>query len=430
MLATLRKYPYPYTSALAFVTDIDTSTFQSLPYVHRCFYGEEAGYEGISLELSNSFWLMNTQKTDGNVVKNNFIYTLKPNGKERPFVRRRLAKYFKTALFDTMHTYGQFRNGMFKREHAEKCLEFAAQNDIHPKLWTYHGSRNQYQNIRPTDDSWTGDDPESDAYHLDLLLQSGMRYFRVPPSLDLMTPGIRKTVMETRDGNKIQTYAGHGVLNTPDNFEEIETWIKTLESEGKLPYEYRRIFQPSERFPHKVLTWKVEMLPFQLSEAVLEKLSKSGKSLFVNQHLTQHFSTYCFAYKSIQDALRRLDRYQKDGKILVSSPARLLEFELIRDNLVFNTKLNADVLHIDILPKFETEALSFTLDEGNLEGLAFHLPDAAKSCVVSLGGKEITTEMKTDPQGKRLASVPWRSLVAEQSDAVNAFKDEFGDSNE
>jgi len=429
MSVTLRNYPYPFTSALAFVTDIDTSTFQSLPYVHRCFYGAESGYEGISLELSNSFWLMNTQKTDGNVEKNNFIYTLKPNGKERPFVRRRLAKYFKTPLFDTMHTYGQFRNGMFKREHAEKCLEFAAQNDIHTKLWTYHGSRNQHQNIRPTDDSWTGDDPNSDAYHLDLLLQSGMRYFRVPPSLDLMTPGIRKTVMETRDGNKIQTYAGHGVLNTPDNFEEIETWIKGLESEGKLPYEYRRIFQPSERFPHKVLTWKVEMLPFQLSEAVLSKLSDSGKSLFVNQHLTQHFSTYCFKNKKIQDALRRLDKYQKDGKILVSSPARLLEFELIRDNLVYTSELKNNVLHIDIVPKIETDALNFTLDEENVSGLAFHLPEDAQSCVVTLGGKAINTVTEKEDNGKMLAYMPWRSLAAEQLGAVDAFASEFGEGN-
>jgi len=377
MRATLRRYPYPFTSALAFVTDIDTSTFQSLPYVHRCFYGREPGYEGISLE-----------------------------------------------------SYGQFRNGMFKREHAEKCLEFAAQNNIHPKLWTYHGSRNQHQNIRPTDDSWTGDDPSSPAYHLDLLLQSGMRYFRVPPSLDLMTPGIRTTVMETRDGNKIQTYAGHGVLNAPDNFQDIEAWIKGLEAEGKLPYEYRRIFQPSERFPHKVLTWKVEMLPFQLSEAVLDKLSNSEKSLFVNQHLTQHFSTYCFAHKNIQDALRRLDKYQKDGKILVSSPARLLEFEIIRDNLVYKCNVKNDVMHIDILPQIKTEALSFSLDEDTIAGLAFHLPDTAKSCMVSLGGKAITTKMETDSNGQMIAYIPWRSLAVEQLEAVNAFQEEFGGKNE
>ena len=97
--------------------------------------------------------------------------------------------------------------------------------------------------------------------------------------------------------------------------------------------------------------------------------------------------------------------------------------------MVYTSELKNNILHIDIVPKIETDALNFTLDEENVSGLAFHLPEDAQSCVVTLGGKAINTVTEKEDNGKMLAYIPWRSLAAEQLGAVDAFASEFGEGN-
>lgn len=417
---TLSKFPYPFRSMLAFVTDIDTSTFKSLAYVHKCFYGLTEEYEGVSLELSNSFWLMNTQSMS-DTYKTNLVFALKKNGKERPFVRNRIAKYFSGHLFDTLHTYGQFKNGMFKRDFAEICLEYAHKNNIHPKVWTYHGSKNQVQNIRPNDKHWVGDDPIDAAYHLDLLAANGVRYFRIPPSLDLLKDDVILKKVKARDNRFIYVFSGQGILNNYGDFKSIETWIDSLISSGELPYERRRIFQPSPNYPNKIQTWKVEMLPFQLSDSVLKNAVEKNRVMLVNQHLTQHFSVYAYRLAPVISAIRRLSKYQSDGKILVTTPSRLLDYLVIRDNISYKIVEHDENLDIVVNPKVDIGTHEINLNSENMQGLSFSLSNSSfKNVRIFVGEKKVELQ-KSD----NCVYIPWESNLEKQIEAIRAFELEF-----
>lgn len=424
----LLKFPFPYKSALAFVSDIDTTTFQSLAHVHRCFYGLQEGYEGVDLEFANSFWLMNTQGDD-NPRKKNYIYALKANGKERAFVKGRIAPFLRSKLFDTLHTYGQFKAGKFTRADAEICLEYASANDLKIDFWTYHGSRNQVQNIVPSDKDWRGDDPNTAGYHLDLLRDYGVRFFRVPPSLDLYKPGARAACMSARDGTQIYTLSGHAIILDPPDINAINSYVDKLEASGRLPFEKWRIFQPGKSFPNKVITWKAEMLPFQLHESVLANLVAAEGALYLNQHLTQDFSAYSYQTDEVRAALTRLSAYQKDGRILVSSPARLIRFEYVRDHLTHSIQTDASgncVINID--PDMSCAAFPMIASAADLEGIGFCV-SGAKSVSIALGDKRIDGVVKEQSGEDIIAHIPWHSHLSQQRDAIEAFAAEFKGDN-
>lgn len=418
------KFPHPYKSALAFVSDIDTTTFSSFSYVHSCFYGLSEGYEGVALEFPNSFWLMNTQGDD-NPRKKNYIYALDPNGKERDFVKGRIAPFLRSKLFDTLHTYGQFKAGGFTRADAEVCLDYAAAHDLKIDFWTYHGSRNQVQNIVPKNEHWRGDDPATEGYHLDLLRAYGVRFFRVPPSLDIYKPGTPKTIVRARDGSQIYTLSGHAIILDPPEPEVIKAYVDRLDDSGQLPFEKWRIFQPAPNYPEKVITWKAEMLPFQLHQSVLDNLVSSEGVLYLNQHLTQDFSAYSYTTEEVRAALRRLSDYHKDGRILVSGPARLIRFEYVRDQMRYTVKADASgKCVIDINPEMSCAAFQMTAGPADLEGIGFRL-SGAKGAQITLGGKPVEGAT-TEPCGPDLlVHVPWTSHLPEQRDAVRAFAAEF-----
>lgn len=423
----LLKYPHPFKSALAFVSDIDTTTFPSFAHVHRCFYGLAEGYEGVELEFPNSLWLMNTQGDD-NPRKKNYIYALKPNGKERPFVKGRLAPFLRSRLFDTIHTYGQFKNGKFSRADAETCLEYAVANDIKIDFWTYHGSRNQVQNVVPGDDDWRGDDPKTEGYHLNLLRDYGIKFFRVPPSLDIYEPGAHKKIVKARDGSKIYSVACHASILRPPHADDIRAWVHHLIDTGQLPFEDWRILQSSPRFPDRVISWKAEMLPFQLHETVLDKLVKSESALYLNQHLTQGFSAYAYQLDPVRAALRRLSDYQKSGKILVSGPARLIRFEYVRDALKYTVNSDASgKMVIDINPDMSCAAFNMTATAADLAGIGFSLPAASDACI-TLGGMAVESSI-IQSDNSTVIQVPWPSYLEEQRAAIEEFAATFKDEN-
>ena len=175
------QFPHPFETALAFITDIDGTSLPGFVETHRCFYGMSDGYEGVELELANSFWIMAAPQKN----MRNSLYLLELDGTEREHTRDRLLPFIKSPLFDAMHSYGDFKKEHYTRERAARCVEFMLETDCTPQLWTYHGSPQEGHNIWVTSENWTAMTPASSFYHLDLLRQTPLRFFRMPPTLDL-----------------------------------------------------------------------------------------------------------------------------------------------------------------------------------------------------------------------------------------------------
>ena len=413
--------PHPYRSALAFVSDIDGSTFPSFARVLGCFYGTEPDYEGIELELASSMWLMARPQRG---VMRNSIYALELDGVERDFVRGRIAPFLGSALFDSIHTYGTFK-GQFERAHAERCVEYAQQHRIQPQFWTFHGSREETHNAVVGGPEWAGDDPDAEVYHLDLLDDLGVRYHRTPPGLDLVTGRSQHRVVDALDGRPVLVKTCHAFLSEPTDADELTVWVEELERRQLLQVARKRIFKASDRWPDRLLTWHPELLWAQLADEVLEAAVSTGRMLYVNQHLTRSKSTFAYAEDRTRDAIRRLDELHRAQDMLVTSPARLITFELIRDHGDHRTEVtSAGVTRLHLAERIQVDGWSTELHEPDLDGVGF---DHDGELELWFRGRPLPTTTAQLDGTRRRTFVPWSSRVAEQRAALVEFRATFGD---
>lgn len=418
----IERYPYPYRAALAFVSDIDETTVPSLLRTYGCLLGTEPGWHGVGLEVTSSMWLMaGPQQSE----TRSSIYALELDGTQRAFVKDRLAPLLRSPLFDTLHTYGDFQSG-FTRAHAQRCAEFAEEHGIRPRLWTFHGSAGQTQNIRPGDQSWTGDDPASDSYHLDLAQEMGVRFVRVPPSLDIHSGTSERHVVEARDGSRIMTVTCHATMQKAANRRHMMDWLDQLAVDGVLGVDRSQIIQGSRRFPHKLLTWHPELLPFQLNPNRLQDLVDEGRTLYLNQHLSRARSLGAYEMNQVRGALRRLTGMHNGGDLLVCGPARLMTYELVRDHVRFDFDDHGSYVVATINPVLEIDGWRLELTAEDLEGLTVRHRDS-RFWIFRLGTEFVLSDRIVGDDGTFVDTIRWRSRVDDLRDALAEFARTFGD---
>ena len=426
-LISVLSHPYPYRSVVAISSDIDDASFASVSMAHRCFYGLEPGFEDVALELSNSYWLVCSDKSKTCDI---FLYDedLKPAAHHD-----KLLPFFKTSLFDTLHTYGQFgEERRFSREAAEYCAEKLSAHNLEPEFWTYHGDREQFQNGVPTDKVWRADDKESPYYHFDLLRNTSLKYIRIPPSrrLDQVHPVLEQQTF--RDGSTWYAVNSHSILVDPDANQRTQDWLDKLEAMDKLNYERRRIVQPSSIYPDKIQTWMPEMLPEQLSEHQLDSIVEGGHHVLITQHLTKSFCVSAFSLEPVRQALHRLSTYQKSEKILVTTPVRLVNYERVRQGLSYKLTILKSVKRIDITIDSVCDLFEMKskISSHDLQGIGFKISkDLPQDYEVRLHlGKEKVSESKiliVEGTGERVIYVPWRSKIEAQKDRIMEWDKTF-----
>ncbi len=414
------QFPHPYATAVAFVTDIDGTSFPGLTQTHRCFYGMDPAYDGVELELANSFWIMAAEQKN----MRNSIYMLELDGTERPHVRDRLLPFLKSPLFDTMHSYGDFKKKHYTRERAERCVEYMLETEVTPQLWTYHGSPQEGHNIWVDSDNWTGDDPTSEYYHLDLLSKTPLRYYRFPPSLELKNDRVTQQVVQARDGTPLLGFSSHAFIDDPADPERVRAWMDQIEADGRLKVQFRRIFRENSNSPNRLMTWHPELLWLQLGDDVLNGAVDGRRALYITQHLSRTKSLFNYAEEQTQTAMRKLSDRQRDGQILVTGTARLVTFEFVRDNLPFDASMNNDTLVIKIAPNIEVNGYTLTLSEDDLQGIGLTV-GRDERVVFEFAGRQLATESIIEGDNQ-IVQVPWQSRVEAQRAALTEFEATFG----
>lgn len=423
----VRDFPLDYSSMIAISTDIDDTDIASLARAHGCFYGLEPEYEDVELELANSFWIFNTEDpVDCRIYL--FDGDMKPHSNTE-----KLAEFFKSELFDTLHTYGQFLGLPFRRHHARRAIERMSDYALEPHLWTYHGDRAQAQNLRPGDEDWIGDKPDSDAYHLDLLAKTSVRYVRLPPSLDLLDPQPVLGTTEFRDGKKMITVQGSSVIFEPENPNQAVKWIDRLSQNGQLSYEKSRILQGNLKFPHKIQTWKPEMLPYQFSQANLDTFVEQRRAVLILQHISQNHCALNFALPELRNTLKLLSRYQRAGQILVTTNVRMINYLRVRDGLMFTHDGGTvgSPFVIKIKAETNTDGVTQPLDLTDLEGIEFVIPNSvlAGGMPKVLVGKRECTDFVVRPiagdSEHVILGYRWTSRLGQQRTLLGEWKKAF-----
>ncbi|MBY0437228.1 MAG: ABC transporter ATP-binding protein [Burkholderiales bacterium] len=193
----LAAFPHPFMSACALSNDAEFLDFDGFLALNRLLNGPD----GLGLPLSNSVFFHVTHA----LCHGSFGY-LEPAMADR---RALLREAIRAGHIDTLHAYGDFDKGGFRRHHAEAVAEECMRHGLSLPVWTNHGSSENVQNLghRRLDDYQRGDDPSSDAYHLDLLRMIGMRYAWVDDGLTRLDSPEPMLYRETaRDGSALTLF--------------------------------------------------------------------------------------------------------------------------------------------------------------------------------------------------------------------------------
>jgi hypothetical protein len=346
-LATLRRFPYPYRAALALCNDADFMTEESFRFFHRFLNGrmDTPLGQGLGLEVGDSFFLFRSEDSP-----NTFSYFA--NLSERPSALAPLIReYARCGLLDTLHTYGDFSSpDDFRRDLARTGIEMLKREGISIKVWVNHGTASNTQNLGPPQVShYRGDDPGHRAYHSDITLDYGMRYFWFGHQLSDWIGH------DPRWGVRAATDWARARLARPGQADRYRTRLLTPARlrDGRSILSFQRFAGTSGTTP------TIEDLPRQLSLANLRRLEARAGYAVVYQHLGVRrqgpgFGTAAYQMNKppfLEDeeraALERLAQEYWSGRLWVTTTSRLLEYNELWHGLVWRER--RDGAHSEII---------------------------------------------------------------------------------
>lgn len=170
----VRLLPYPYQAALALSHDADFCSMEVFEQLMRFVNGtgRTALGEGLGLEMSASLFFYSPPGRQLSYYGG--LDAAAPASADAP----RLDEYLRAGWIDTNHAYGDFDGaGGFTRAHAERALERLHAIGVRLPAYTNHGDHRNAQCLGAGAPHHEGDVPGSPAYHSDLLLRSGTRFF-------------------------------------------------------------------------------------------------------------------------------------------------------------------------------------------------------------------------------------------------------------
>jgi len=154
---------------LAFCNDCDLMSWTGYSIVHDYF-------ESINIAVGDSFWLFDPSGSDMAL----FTHDLNHKGPKH----EELLDEIRSGRLDVLHSLGSYGERFNKgytpnRRLAAAGLEYLAKHAKVPKIWSNHGDVHNIQNIggRFPATYHQGDDPQSDAYLVDLLRDYGVEYY-------------------------------------------------------------------------------------------------------------------------------------------------------------------------------------------------------------------------------------------------------------
>lgn len=204
----LRKFPYPFKSALSIASDIDCCSPEEFDEIHRFLNTTEITNmgPGLGLDIADSMWMYDISDVypHGDIPPSmSYWKGIKPGAIKNA---ARIREYVQNGWIDSLHTYGDFSRieNVFRRKLAEAALKELASKEILLDVWIDHGDQYNRQNFAQyyRCPYQQGDDPNSPAYHTDLLIAYGVRYAWGPERREFGTEKLA-VPLTLRDGQQI-----------------------------------------------------------------------------------------------------------------------------------------------------------------------------------------------------------------------------------
>lgn len=399
----LRKFPYPYEAALAICNDLD-NTRSINDYLDMMNFlnssGQTAFGMGLGLEVGNSIWFYNnTASQQVSYFKNNHAEL----SRDAPL----LLPLLKSGHIDTLHTFGNFDEGGFKREYAERVIEELEKQGIKMAVWVNHGNRFNTQNLGMAS-YFHGADPSQAEYHFDLSRAYGLRYGWLGKMTHVLGQDAapKMSVLMKNTLQKALRYTKYRKLIEPPFDLENRLLFKTRLQDGADIWEFQRW----------VNAWGFETnldlkaLAKQLKPNNLDRLIKNKGFLILYTHFCDGLDSTATVLNHVRKNLEYLSHLSRKKELLVATTFRLLKYYEISRYLKYDVIEGKGHVEIVIREELQTLDDKFRLSPNDLQGLAF-IHERKIPIMVHLGNKKTRLDfVQRFEKNHSMAFMPWEPL--------------------
>jgi len=400
---SLRKFPYPYRAAFSFANDVDNTPSLGIFLELMKFLNTDSMTplgKGLDLEVGSSFWFFNLTNTP------QLSYY---DGGSR--INTRFASFcralWKSGHLDMLHTYGDFDEGGFEREFAEHSINELEKYGAGIKVWINHGNRNNLQNLGRSEYQ-EGADPKSSAYHFDLLRSYGVRFIWSGRMTHVIGQNAEKTynVRLANFAQKLLSKTKYRYLQESLFDFKNRLSMKIALQDASEVWDFVRFVN---RFGREK-TQDVCDLVKQTDPAVIKLLISNSGYLILYTHMCEGVLNLKDLPRKLINNFEFLAKVYREGRLLVATTSRLLQYNERHDNIVWQTDNKDGVERIEISPHINALGPKQKLSESMLQGITFYCDDPQKTAIF-FDGKPIGIKKNPrDTTGRYSVTIPWRRL--------------------
>ncbi len=394
----LRKTPYPYRAMLAICSDLDETPdsrtyFEIMRYLNT--EQDTVIGSGVGLETGNTIYF--------NMPSDQFSYWNTDDAG-----REKVRALIRSGHIDCLHSFGDLAT---TRNHAGRALDELSRHGCRMEVWVDHA-------IAPTNFggdimAGSGDLPGTEAYHADLSCDFGIRY-------------IWRGRITSVTGQETKRRLA-GIFHPSRPISSARTLAKEFakgilgRSEGQ-KYEMHpvnRISHPAILRDGRPITEFLRMNPFPggvnlsatadgiaevLTVEMLDRLVERQGISVLYTHLgkiTGHGQPFG---EHTRAAFSLLAKYQREGKVLVTTTRRLLGYCALTSRIrTENGGGNGDPCEL------RTEFCPTGSPQEDPDGLTVYLNEGNEPRRITLNGAEVRGLVRNPPDhtGQSSISIPW-----------------------
>lgn len=418
----LRTFPYPNRAALAICSDLDyTDSIEKFLAIQEflCSTRETPLGPGLGLETGNTFWFYN-QFAGGGFLESGsqkLPYSVEGDWFDRSHgislfagASDTLNRYaavmiqlMKAGYIDCLHSYGDFASGGFRRDLAQKAVEFLKEQDIVIQTFVNHGD-SENQNNMGAAPSFHGDNPESESYHSDLTTQAGVRYlWRGQMTHCLGQNGRFSPVDWLKARYEWLTDLGYADQDYPHDNQLVHPYRL---DDGRMVFEFVRYINPWGKYSiaHQ------EYITHQLGPEEIDQLIDNQGYLIFYTHLgTGGYPPYLSP--TTVDALRYIADRKERGDLFVTTTTRILNYWVNHRHLHWHHSDDEDTIRIVIDSIANGVDSSYVPGVEDLCGFTFYVPNGRPVEVTVAGRPVDIVHNDLDETGRCSVSIPWVALT-------------------
>lgn len=391
----LRKFPYPFSAALAICSDIDAcfpmERFLNLQK-YLCSSKETFIGRGLGLEIGNSFWFFRNSEHKG-------ISYFEERTSQKTDFAPYILELVKSGYLDSLHTYGDFNQGGFERKYAELAVDEIVKQNMNIKIWINHGNKNNSQNIGNLS-YFKGDEPNNLSYHFDLTKSLGIKYYWISQITHLVGQSASSTIKNSFRNQVQRLYALKNMGKQINPFFSNLVMDEYQLRDGNKILAFQRFINPWGKYSFT----DINNLKHQISRNVLNELIANEGYLILYTHLGHNNSSEQIIPKDAQLVFEELTSRYRGGEIFLTTTSRLLQYYEVTQNIKYEIKENGNLKEIHI------SLSNNEIDEKALQGITFYT-DVPERTVLIFNKKNMHVQINgADKNKMRSISIPWKKL--------------------